>query len=286
MRSLKRAFSTSASRRFAGPPRFRPKTQPSWERHSTWRPSRRPETIRRSISGRDVFALGAIVYEMLSGRPAFDGQTIPEVVFKVVYEEPTPLDQVCAAPPGIARAVHQALAKKQEERFPTVEAFIEALSGTALSVRGAPIPTGVQPKVEDVGLASTVASGNHPNPLAATGAQSSAALGTAATIDSGRLESHSLGLPPQPTGRGPVAESAVAHGHPPARTGEIRRGRVKDCARLGAAGWNRWCGSRILGTHPRQQPDSGRTRAKPQSRSLSLAKPMRRRSLSKPTRAQ
>src|SRR4030095_14579229 len=39
----------------------------------------------------DVCALGAIVYEMLSGRPAFSGETIPEVVFKVVYEPPAPI---------------------------------------------------------------------------------------------------------------------------------------------------------------------------------------------------
>src|SRR5688500_13931959 len=33
----------------------------------------------------DVFALGVMIYEMLSGQPAFDGASIPEVVFKVVY---------------------------------------------------------------------------------------------------------------------------------------------------------------------------------------------------------
>src|SRR4029079_4711565 len=48
----------------------------------------------------DVFALGAIVYEMFTGRPAFSGASIPEVVFKVVYEQPAPLgDQV---PPAVA----------------------------------------------------------------------------------------------------------------------------------------------------------------------------------------
>ncbi|HET9989689.1 MAG TPA: serine/threonine-protein kinase, partial [Kofleriaceae bacterium] len=36
----------------------------------------------------DVFALGTIVYEMVSGQPAFSGASIPEVVFKVVYEQP------------------------------------------------------------------------------------------------------------------------------------------------------------------------------------------------------
>src|SRR6185295_16041613 len=41
----------------------------------------------------DVFALGAIVHEMLTGEPAFTGASIPEVVFKVVYEQPAPLPE-------------------------------------------------------------------------------------------------------------------------------------------------------------------------------------------------
>jgi len=153
----------------------------------------------------DVFALGAMLYEMVSGKAAFDGQTIPEVVFKVVYEEPTPLDQVSSAPPQVTRAIHQALAKKQEERFQTVEAFIEALSGTALSMQGARIPSAVHQQQADVGLASTIASGHHPAVPGVGIDQTAPALGTAATIDSGRMDQGSLGLGnPRPA----IAESA------------------------------------------------------------------------------
>ncbi|HEU4613662.1 MAG TPA: serine/threonine-protein kinase, partial [Kofleriaceae bacterium] len=57
----------------------------------------------------DVFALGAIVYEMLSGQPAFSGETIPEVVFKVVYEQPVPLaERVPGLPPAVTAAVQRA----------------------------------------------------------------------------------------------------------------------------------------------------------------------------------
>src|SRR5205814_760935 len=63
----------------------------------------------------DVFALGAIVYEMLCGHPAFSGASIPEVVFKVVYEQPAPLSGV---PDKIASTVARAMAKQQAERFP------------------------------------------------------------------------------------------------------------------------------------------------------------------------
>src|SRR5882672_522856 len=70
----------------------------------------------------DVFALGAIVHEMLTGEPAFSGASIPEVVFKVVYEPAAPLPASVAAP--VARAIGKAMAKPQADRFPSVNAFI------------------------------------------------------------------------------------------------------------------------------------------------------------------
>ncbi len=79
----------------------------------------------------DVFAFGSIVYEMLSGRPAFTGASIPEVVFKVVYEEPTPLVDA-EATSAVAAAVARAMAKSPEERFSTVSAFVEAVTGQAI----------------------------------------------------------------------------------------------------------------------------------------------------------
>ncbi len=58
----------------------------------------------------DVFALGAIVYEMLSGRAAFEGDNLAMVVFKVVFEEPTPLAELVPGLPAnvinAARARH------------------------------------------------------------------------------------------------------------------------------------------------------------------------------------
>ncbi|HSK02504.1 MAG TPA: protein kinase, partial [Kofleriaceae bacterium] len=90
----------------------------------------------------DVFALGAIVYEMLSGQPAFSGASIPEVVFKVVYEEPAPLaDRVPGLPPAVAAAVARAMAKPAADRFPSVGAFVEALTGQPLlQVRAGALP--------------------------------------------------------------------------------------------------------------------------------------------------
>ena len=87
----------------------------------------------------DIFALGAIVYEMLAGHPAFSGASIPEVVFKVVYEQPVPLaTQVTTLPATIAAAVAKAMEKAAGDRYASVPEFIEALTGAPLSVMRRP----------------------------------------------------------------------------------------------------------------------------------------------------
>lgn len=98
----------------------------------------------------DIFALGAIVYEMLSGRPAFSGETSPEVVFKVVYESSTPLAQLASLPASITAAVDRALAKKPDERFANVGELVEALTGRAL----APLRPGASLPPPDLGFAA------------------------------------------------------------------------------------------------------------------------------------
>jgi serine/threonine-protein kinase len=140
----------------------------------------------------DLFALGAIVHEMVSGQPAFSGANIPEVVFKVVYEQPAALPD--GTPPHVVAAVARAMAKKQDERFPDVGAFVEALTGSPLPVtRNPSIPPtgGATPRSRSTAKEAfdqTVGSGDHgPTALPApvTGANRSSE-GTAPTIASHR----------------------------------------------------------------------------------------------------
>ncbi|HET7503192.1 MAG TPA: protein kinase [Kofleriaceae bacterium] len=131
----------------------------------------------------DVFALGAIVYEMLSGKPAFSGASIPEVVFRVVYEEPPPLAPlVPAATPAVVAAVTQAMAKTADQRFPTVTAFAEAITGQPLTLTRGPAPgpaaadspSGSRRVATGEAFAQTMGSGDFGsspvNPLVATSA--------------------------------------------------------------------------------------------------------------------
>jgi serine/threonine-protein kinase len=151
----------------------------------------------------DVFALGAMVYEMLCGAPAFAGASVPEVVFKVVYEEPQPLAaRVPGLPPHVTAAVHRALAKKADERFPDVASFVEALTGQPLTTGKRPLVVPAPPAAAESpekisnreAFAQTVGSGDH--------AQS---LGIQATVASGR---HETPAPVAPADTAPPAAPA------------------------------------------------------------------------------
>jgi serine/threonine-protein kinase len=78
----------------------------------------------------DVYALGAVTYEMLAGDPPFLGSTAQAIVAKVITEKPPPLTAARdTVPPAVAAAVHQALAKLPADRFASAAEFAAALAG-------------------------------------------------------------------------------------------------------------------------------------------------------------
>ena len=100
----------------------------------------------REITARsDVYALGCVLYEMLTGEPPFTGPTAQAIVARVMTEEPRSLTlQRKTVPPHVEAAVLTALAKLPADRFATAAQFGEALSRPGLatvpiaSVRGRP----------------------------------------------------------------------------------------------------------------------------------------------------
>jgi eukaryotic-like serine/threonine-protein kinase len=85
----------------------------------------------REITPRsDVYALGVVLYEMLTGDPPFTGSTAQAIVARVLTETPRPiLPQRHTIPPEIEGAVLTALEKLPADRFATAAEFAEALSG-------------------------------------------------------------------------------------------------------------------------------------------------------------
>jgi serine/threonine-protein kinase len=82
-----------------------------------------------ALDGRtDIYSLGCVLYEMLTGDPPFTGATRAAVFARHRSDPPSPLRTVRPdVPPGVERAVLRALAKRPEERFLTAAEFAAAL---------------------------------------------------------------------------------------------------------------------------------------------------------------
>jgi predicted Ser/Thr protein kinase len=95
----------------------------------------------------DIYALGIVAYEMLTGRVPFAADTPVGVLMKHV-QEPIPIPSAREVPEPLVRALLKALAKKPDDRWPTAGAFIKAL-GEALAkvstVGVMPAPTSLTP---------------------------------------------------------------------------------------------------------------------------------------------
>jgi len=74
----------------------------------------------------DLFSAGAILFEMLSGRPAFGGRSVVEILYATVHEQPPALTG-SAAVAAVDRVIRRALAKRPEERPPSANAMAEEL---------------------------------------------------------------------------------------------------------------------------------------------------------------
>lgn len=89
-----------------------------------------PEQIRgETIDGRsDVFSLGTVFYEMLTGVAPFEAETVPAIMRKVLDEMPAPPSAlVPGIPPELDGVVLRMLAKRPEDRFPSARALFREL---------------------------------------------------------------------------------------------------------------------------------------------------------------
>src|SRR5579863_4664953 len=89
-----------------------------------------PEQVKgRAVDGRtDIFSLGVMFYEMITGEKPFPGESITTVIYKIVNEEPVPPRTIDPTiHPGISAAVLRALAKEPEDRYQSCHEFLEDL---------------------------------------------------------------------------------------------------------------------------------------------------------------
>jgi serine/threonine-protein kinase len=77
----------------------------------------------------DVYALGAVTYEMLVGEPPFTGPTAQSIVAKMMTDEPAPPSRLRRSiPSALESAVLRALEKLPADRWPTAQAFANAMA--------------------------------------------------------------------------------------------------------------------------------------------------------------
>jgi serine/threonine-protein kinase len=89
-----------------------------------------PEQVKgRPVDGRtDIFSLGVVLYEMLTGEKPFPGQSITTVIYKIVNEDPIPPRQLNPSiHPGLNEIVMRALAKDPDLRYQSCREMLEDL---------------------------------------------------------------------------------------------------------------------------------------------------------------
>jgi len=102
----------------------------------------------------DIFALGAVLYEMATGRKAFEGKTPASVMAAILEREPQPITvSQPLAPPALDRLVKTCLAKDPEERWHTahdlklqLQGIAEADSQTGVHAAVTVGPSGARPR--------------------------------------------------------------------------------------------------------------------------------------------
>lgn len=109
----------------------------------------------RALDARaDVYALGAVLYEMLTGDPPFTGSSVQAIVARILSERPTPIETLRdTVPPSISAAVSRALAKLPADRFASAAQFAQALSGEGQSSATFSAQRPVAPAVPRVNVA-------------------------------------------------------------------------------------------------------------------------------------
>jgi serine/threonine-protein kinase len=83
------------------------------------------QVVGQPTDGRtDIFALGVVLYEMLTGTTPFNGDNLSAIMYQVLNAEPAPPSTVNPrVPPAFDRIVRRALAKRPEDRYQTAREF-------------------------------------------------------------------------------------------------------------------------------------------------------------------
>jgi serine/threonine protein kinase/HAMP domain-containing protein len=86
------------------------------------------QALGRDLDGRsDLFSVGALLYELITGRPAFNGASAATLALQITQQDPAPIYVAPECPRGLRFIVEKLLAKRPERRFASGAALLDAL---------------------------------------------------------------------------------------------------------------------------------------------------------------
>jgi len=143
-----------------------------------------PERFRSEpYDGRaDLFAVGCILYEILTGHHAFGGDSLPTIVFKIMNQmPPSPSTLRPQLSPAWDELLMKALAKEADDRYQTGEDLVEALEAVALTELEQETTDGGRSRTA-AGLSAATGTGRLPDSGARTVISASNVFSTVSTL--------------------------------------------------------------------------------------------------------
>jgi serine/threonine-protein kinase len=146
-----------------------------------------PEQVRGdAVDHRaDIFSVGVVLYELLSGQKAFKGDSVAATIFQVLERQPDPLERLDPhLPPGLSRVVERALAKDPNARYQRIDEMlaelmairVEAQATTFIARPATPRP-GIAPATPSPAPSMSAAAAASPAPSMAKAGPAAAAPG-------------------------------------------------------------------------------------------------------------
>jgi serine/threonine-protein kinase len=97
------------------------------------------QAMGRVVDGRsDIFSLGAVLYEMLTGQYAFDGESLPSIIYRVISETPVPVEVIRPKIPAELTSLLTRMLSKEPQDRPDASELVNALHAMAANTPQTP----------------------------------------------------------------------------------------------------------------------------------------------------